>query len=816
MEPIDVAHARFQEIKAEIASYADTVETEADTRLKVIDRVITEVLLWPYREILAEPAVSTGFVDYSCTVNDRSRLIIEAKKDGRSLGCEGRPIKRGFKLSGGVFTSATAKEGIAQAIRYCGEKNAELACVTNGREWVVFRGNRLGDGIDTREGVAFIFSSLDSIDQDFAYFYNLLSYEAAKTFGYRPYFQESEGQPIRLTAFNKSLRKQGSAKFLKRSDLSSDLEKVMSSFFHRLSGEEDPDLLNACFVETHESRYADHQLARISENIVRTIRDLNTGDGDALTNLVRRVSEARRHEFVVIVGTKGAGKSTFVKRFFNTVLPQSILDAIAVARVDLSEATGDMGSLVSWLNNSLLVAVESALFPEEPPSFNQIEGIFYDEYTRLKKGPWAALYKSDHDQFLVKFGDWVETIRRERPNEYIEGLLRYIVRSQSRVPVVVFDNADHFDIEFQQKVYQYARSIYEKTICLIVLPITDRTSWQLSKHGALQSFDHESLFLPTPATDHIIRKRIEFLEGRVEMERERPDDRYFVKRGIYLSIENLAAFTRTLQRVFLQTSSVSAWIGELANHDVRRALNIARAFATSPHLRVDDLLKSYLAGSAIEIPKSRAAKALIRGDYDIYPVGQHDYVQNVFSLNSDLETTPLLGVRLLQLLSDVPRDERRGALIDVERVISYFAAAGIEVRAINLWLDAMLKTGLCLSYDPTVRDVASSGQIEISPAGARHLFWARESFEYLSAMADVTPLLREDTFDSMVEDLRDGRGWRAKTARFLGYLMAEDLSYCTLPAHPAYESQLRLTRVLQGTLQQLGIPEVTVRAIADS
>ncbi|MFF7172276.1 AAA family ATPase [Streptomyces pseudovenezuelae] len=804
MEPIDVAHARFREIRAEISAYADSVETEADTRLKVIDRIITEVLLWPYKEILTEPPVSTGFVDYSCTVNERSRLIVEAKKDGRSLGCEERPTKRGFKISGGVFTSQAAKEGIAQAIRYCGEKNAELACVTNGREWVIFRGNRLGDGIDTREGVAFVFSSLDAIEREFTFFYNLLSYEAAKTFGYRPYFQESEGQPIRLTVFNKSLRKQGSARFLERSELSSDLEKVMSSFFHRLSGEDDPDLLDACFVETSESRYADRQLARISENIVRTIRDLNTSDASALTNLIRRVSEVRRHEFVVIVGTKGAGKSTFIKRFFNAVIPRQVSESIVVARVDLSEAPGDTGGVVTWLSDALLSSLEAAVFPDEPPSFNQIEGIFYDEYTRLKKGPWAALYNSDHDRFLVKFGDWVETIRRDKPNDYIEGLLRYIVRSQNKVPVVVFDNADHFDIEFQQKVYQYARSVYERTICLIVLPITDRTSWQLSKHGALQSFDHESLFLPTPSTDHIIRKRIEFLEDRIKIEKERPGDRYFVKRGIYLSIDNLTAFTRTLQRVFLQTSSISTWIGELANHDVRRALNIARAFATSPHLAVDDLLRSYLAGSAIEIPKSRAAMAIIRGDYDIYPVGQHDYVQNIFNLNSDLETTPLLGIRLLQLLSDIPRDEHQGALIDVERVISYFTSAGIEVRAINLWLDAMLKTGLCLSYDPTVRDVASSGQIEIAPAGIRHLFWARGNFEYLSAMADVTPLLREDTFESLTEDLRNRRGWRAKTARFLDYLISEDSSYCVIPSHLAYESQMRLTKTMQGTMRQLG------------
>ncbi len=142
--------------------------------------------------------------------------------------------------------------------------------------------------------------------------------------------------------------------------------------------------------------------------------------------------------------------------------------------------------------------------------------------------------------------------------------IRHVVNNRMDLSVVVFDNADHFDIEFQQAVYQYARSVYERAVCLVVLPITDRTSWQLSKHGALQSFEHEALFLPTPPTDEIIRKRIDFIQQRIDTERERPDDRYFVQRGISLRLEDLTGFARSLQRVFLQTSNTSRWIDPVA------------------------------------------------------------------------------------------------------------------------------------------------------------------------------------------------------------------------------------------------------------
>lgn len=112
MEPIDVAYAAFQKFMHEYGTYLNSVETEADTRLKIIDRLLVQVLLWPYAEIQTEPLSEGGFADYVCRVQDRARLVVEAKRDGRSLGCEGRPAGAAFKLSGGVFKTAATKEGI--------------------------------------------------------------------------------------------------------------------------------------------------------------------------------------------------------------------------------------------------------------------------------------------------------------------------------------------------------------------------------------------------------------------------------------------------------------------------------------------------------------------------------------------------------------------------------------------------------------------------------------------------------------------------------------------------------------------------------
>lgn len=811
MEPVDTAFQRFAVLRPEIEAYLDSVKTEAEVRLKIIDRILTDVLHWPYDSIEAEPHTGAGYADYALLEAGLCRVIIEAKRDGRSFDLSTRRPGASYKISGGVFQNPDIREGIDQGIRYCGEKSAELACVTNGREWVIFRGSRLGDGRATRDGFAFAFPGLAAIEQEFQLFYNLMSRESVCRFDYRPYFHEAEGQPVRTSVFQKALREPGSARRLPGSQLAADIDRMMSQYFQRLTGDSDPGMLEACFVETAESVHADNQLARIAGDIIERIQELDTGQGEALTRLVERVSKAGRHEFVLIVGTKGAGKTTFITRFFKSVLPESLVRTSVVLRTDLREHSGDVDDIIEWLTTKLIDEAETGLFTDGQPSFRELQGMFFDEYSRLSKGPWAALYESDpsHVQFHIKFGEMIEDMRSRKPQDFLRGIIRHIVSSRKKLPVLVFDNADHFDIGFQQAVYQYARSLYEPEICLVILPVTDRTSWQLTKHGALQSFEHESFFLPTPRTDEVIRKRIEFIDSRLELDKVAPADRYSISGNLHLSIKDLTAFTQALQHVFLQTSQVSEIIGDLANHDVRRTLQLARGFISSPHLRVDDLVTAYLSGSAVELPASRAVKALVRQKYDIYPLETNEFVQPIYSLNLDVATTPLLGVRILRLLSDVVPDERRQTLLDVDRIEAYFAGMGVENRAVRLWLDSLLKKGLVLDFDPTTSEIEHSRQVELAPSGRQHLYWSIGNWEFINAMMDVTPFLTERYHADLKRDERVRVDWHIRTATFIEYLLEEDLTYCTLPRHEAYSSQQKLSDELDAV--RLRLSEWTTR-----
>jgi len=86
MEPMDAAYQRFTELFVEIdPKYWETIKSEADVRMKIIDKVFVNVLGWPDQQIHLEEAAGEGAIDYRMAVNGLSRLTRPASATGQQL-----------------------------------------------------------------------------------------------------------------------------------------------------------------------------------------------------------------------------------------------------------------------------------------------------------------------------------------------------------------------------------------------------------------------------------------------------------------------------------------------------------------------------------------------------------------------------------------------------------------------------------------------------------------------------------------------------------------------------------------------------------
>ena len=190
MKNIDVAFAQFSKILEEIKGYESTIFSEQDSRIKIIDRILIEVLGFKFEDILTEPKSGEGFIDYKISINAIPRLIVEAKKDGLDFEIGDSYNGRAFKLNGPVFKNQIVQDGLRQAIIYSAMEGVELACLTNGRTWIILKANRTSENKNVFDGKAFVFSNLESLRNEFKLFYELLCPESISSFRYRAILQE--------------------------------------------------------------------------------------------------------------------------------------------------------------------------------------------------------------------------------------------------------------------------------------------------------------------------------------------------------------------------------------------------------------------------------------------------------------------------------------------------------------------------------------------------------------------------------------------------------------------------------------------------
>ena len=267
--------------------------------------------------------------------------------------------------------------------------------------------------------------------------------------------------------------------------------------------------------------------------------------------------------------------------------------------------------------------------------------MFFRTYKRWSEATYRDLYAVNKTMFKIKFGEYVEKRREEAPDDYALGLMRHTAVGRLKLPCVIFDNTDQHSSKIQEAVFQYAVSLKNNCVCFLLVPITDRSIWRLSKSGAFQSYSSRTFFLPTPPAKEILAKRISFIESKLAGDPS-VSGRYFSSKGIRISISNLNAFVQVLEEAFVSDEYLSGLIGKLSNFDIRRMLILAQRTICSPAFRVDDLVGVYVNKLNRGFDSKRAVRAMILGDYDRHVDQSSEFVVNVFSTEGSHPYSPAL------------------------------------------------------------------------------------------------------------------------------------------------------------------------------
>jgi hypothetical protein len=236
----DDAYRRLEVIRPEVSRALAEEGSEQDARLKIINRILTEVLSWQYDQIRTEPHTANGFADYCLSDGDKRNVaVLEAKRTGKLIVDTASASKTEVKLGGQVLRPAA--DGIAQATDYCAQLGTFYSIVTDGSVWIFFRATRT-DGIPPKEGKAIVFPSFKAVLDDFPTFYELLAPEAIAQRLHIARLNAAEGVRVPSPESRYYVKPSDEARLQSRTDIGRDVSEVFNRFFAEISSDHDPEM----------------------------------------------------------------------------------------------------------------------------------------------------------------------------------------------------------------------------------------------------------------------------------------------------------------------------------------------------------------------------------------------------------------------------------------------------------------------------------------------------------------------------------------------------------------------------------------------
>ena len=599
-DDIDAAKERFVALRAShLDAFTCEEMTESDTRSKIVDVVLRDVLGWPESLIRREPHVSEsgGYIDYLLSTS-HPYFVIEAKRNSHVYSLPQHRTRMKYKVGGVLKDDPTLRADMIQARTYAIGKGVGFCCLTNGHQFLFFRSQN-ESGIDWDQHVVIVFRDLDEVAQNFALFFHLFSFASVSqgiVHGRLPITENYDEALRRYRKLNPA--KQLLSRTRERNSLFPALRPIITRVFQDITGQAaSSEILENCYVESaRDSSYEkglDGLLRRkqiamghAAKKVVVTKKDAGVFQKAVSQQLANQTSDP---EVLLLLGGIGVGKTTFIHRFRKVIAADDIEQNCLWAYVDFNKYSDTGESLLRWVVGELWRSLDRDYQALDLRSYAVLKQAYHAEYEQLKRGRLAPLFARDPSQFEIEFGDALREYEAVDDQHFVK-VLKIAARQMDRRPFLVFDNADQFSEATQDQVFRLAQKFAKDIGCASVISLREESYWKNKDHGTLSSVHALSYHVQSPRLRSVISKRFKFTTKILE-----ESNKDFVDSdGKLVTAAELRGVIEKLAHTLLaQDSRFMEFLEYLSPFEVRRPLEFLARFLVSGHTNMDSLLNSY-------------------------------------------------------------------------------------------------------------------------------------------------------------------------------------------------------------------------------
>lgn len=760
MTAYDRGAASLDELCDEARSALERDDNEATTRLKVIDKLLMDVLAWPADQITCEEYHEGGFLDYVVGA-PQSRMVLEAKRVGLHFEVPVGTNSGTLSLRQFCDHSPSNKKAVDQVLDYCQHAGIPIAVLCNGAQVVTFLGSR-SDGVAPRNGDAIIYTSLEDARLQFTSLWDQLSMHGVENGVLARQLSSNQTLAVPPPALSASIHQYPGYRI--GSAMETDLSILGDLFIQDVVNDESvtEEFLTHCYC----SSGALSQYAAVSKEILRSryaslrkqvqvteARDKKGAARDLQSSLLAGSLVTRP---IVLLGDVGVGKSIFLKHLFR-LDAKEILAETVVFHIDFLNHSGLDGDVSSHI----VEAVRRELARSRSLNLDEdslVRAVYNAEINRFKKGVNGPLLEDDPAEYRRREIDMLG-LHLESQMEHVRRTLEFLRASRGLNFVVALDNVDQHDVQFQDRLFLVAHSLAAEWPATVFLALRPDTFHQSRRTGALAAYQPRVFTVSPPRSDQVIVKRLKFAAERLKDDGRLPG----FPAGLTINSTTLLVYISVLTKAFTENQKLISVVDNLSSGNTRRALDFISTFVGSGYVQTSRILDLAASGKTYAVPPHEFLRAILFQDHKYYDP-QSSPVPNLLWISTRSPREHFLLPILLANVQQLGKGEQNG-FVAKARVFSAAQPLGYAPSDIEIHFQRAIEAELIEASD------ASDPQalVRSTPAGAYMHQALISDFAYLDAVVVDTPILNPH-FRAQIRDVQPIEERIARVESFLAYL----------------------------------------------
>ena len=732
---------------------SDLKWNEAETRFRIIDRIIEDCLGWPKESIRLEQPQDGTYSDYE--LGDPRCAIWEAKRQNHTFELPADPKANLVKdLKSIAALDKEASGAVTQVQSYCSARGVELAVATNGHQFIAFLATR-SDGIAPLEGRCLVINGYEQLRKTFPKVWQMLSPSGVAE---RHLNRLLNVGPDRALPQKLSSLLPDHHKYRYPSPLQNTLRSLGELLLIDVDQEETE---KAFYEQCYCASGALPQHALVSKHLLTTryaalfdrtdrpptVTPVQIGrDKPLFTPELMTESVSQRP--IVLIGDVGVGKTSFLKHLMYVSAFDEFQKAIYIY-IDL----GSKGALAEDLNRFVLTEIETQLYADHKVDVTEdkfVRGIYHAEISRFNHGIYGSLRGRNPKLYEEKLLEFLgEKIKQH--DAHLKKAISHIALGRKKQVIFVLDNADQRDYDVQQTAFIIAQNLANDWNAAVFIAVRPQTFYKSKQAGSLTAYPHRVFTIAPPRVDEVMEKRLKFAlsmaEGRIKMQP--------LLQGIEVHFPNIAIFLKALIYSLSKNEELVEFLSNITAGNIRAVVEFVTKFIGSPNVNAQKIIDIMESENPYLIPVHEFWKAALLGEYSHYDP-QSSLALNVFDANNANPNEHFLSPMILGYLNFDGEHRSPEGFVSSNAIVSEMQEWGFTPKTTEMALRRANNKKLIETPQRVTFDEDESGLIgdmpeffRITTIGAYHLLrWIGE-FSYLDAMLCDTPIFDGEVFEEL-------------------------------------------------------------------